>query len=62
MDEIAKILNVDEATTQTPGWFTVRTAAIKNVITKMTPDELRQLDMEVEEVGKQGNNEELKKR
>jgi hypothetical protein len=62
MDEIAKILNVEEATTQTPGWFTVRTAAIKNVIAKMTPEELRELDMQVEETAKIGNNEEQKKR
>jgi hypothetical protein len=62
MDEIAKILNVEEATTQMPGWFTVRTAAIKNVIAKMTPEEVQGLNMQVEDTAKMGNNEEQKKR
>lgn len=62
MDEIAKILNLEEATTQTPGWFPVRTQAIKNIIEKMTPEEVRKLDMEVEETAKRGNKDELKKR
>ena len=62
MDEIAKILNLEETTTQTPGWFPVRTQAIKNIIEKMTPEEVRKLDMEVEETAKRGNKDELKKR
>ena len=62
MDKIAKILNLEEATTQTLGWFSVRMQAIKNIIEKMTPEEVRKLDMEVEETAKRGNKDELKKR
>jgi len=62
LEEIAKILNVKEAMTQTPGWFSVQTWATKNIIAKMTPAELKALDIVVEEQVRVGNDDKLKKR
>ena len=50
MDEIANILGVEEATTKTQGWFAAQTPAIKNIINKMTGEELTALDIKVEEI------------
>ena len=50
MDEIANILGVEEATTETQGWFAAQTPAIKNIINKMTGEELTALDIKVEEI------------
>lgn len=62
LEEIAKILGVEKATTQTPGWFAARTPAIKNIIARMTAEELRGLMREVQEWAKKGNNDEVKRR
>jgi len=62
MEEIATILQVDEATTETPGWFQAQTPAIKNIIDRMTPGELDGLGAEVEAIGKTGYDENLKRR
>ncbi|KAF8876020.1 hypothetical protein CPB84DRAFT_1752522 [Gymnopilus junonius] len=50
----AKILNVETATTETPGWFTAQTQAAKQVIQQMTPGELKELNNQVIQVGKKG--------
>ena len=50
MDEIVNILSVEEATTETQGWFAAWTPAIKNIINGMTGDELTALDIQVEEI------------
>ena len=62
MHEIVKLLKVKEAMTQMPGWFPLRTQAIKKIIANMMPEELRELDREVEYRAKKGNTEEQKKR
>ena len=62
MAEIAKILGVDVATTETPGWFVARTRAIKNIMGNMTSEELISLDAEVESFLKTGYNEGQRKR
>jgi hypothetical protein len=62
MVEVAKILKLDEATTRTPGWFSARTPAMKNIIDRMTQEELRELDLEVEDMTKKGYDEEVQKR
>jgi hypothetical protein len=62
MKEIGTILDLDEATTGTPGWFPARTHAIKNIIAKMTPDELHELDAEVERLSKNGYDEKQQRR
>jgi hypothetical protein len=62
MDEIATILGEDKATTATPGWFSARTPAIKNILAGMTGEELIALDAEVEAISKQGYSEKVKRR
>ena len=48
MREIAKILGVVVATTETPGWFVAQTRAIKNIMGNMTSEELISLDAKME--------------
>ena len=64
MAEIAKILGVDVAMTETPGWFVARTHAIKNIMGNMTSasEELISLDAEVKLFLKTGYNEGQRKR
>jgi hypothetical protein len=62
MKEIGTILNVNNATTETPGWFAARTPAIKNLINNMTEDELNALNVEVERYSKKGYDEPQKRR
>jgi multimeric flavodoxin WrbA len=62
MEEIGKILNVDKATTATPGWFSARTTAIKNIVDRMSPDELTELDGEVEKLKNTGYDEKHQRR
>ena len=50
MDEITNILGVEEATIKTQEWFAAQAPAIKNIINKMTGDELTALDIQVEEI------------
>ena len=57
MNEIANILGVEEATTETQGWFAAWMPAIKNIINKMTGDELTALDIKVEEIALHGYDE-----
>jgi hypothetical protein len=62
MEEIANLLEVDHATTETPGWFSVRSKATKNIIQKMSPEELEELDEEVEKIASKGYNEKIQRR
>ena len=62
MNEIANILGVEEVITKTQGWFAVQTPAIKNIINKMTGDELTTLNIQVEEIAVHGYNEILQQR
>ena len=62
MDEIANILGMEEVTTETQGWFASRTPAIKNIINRMTGDELSALDIQVEEIALHGYDEILQRR
>ena len=62
MEEIRRILNVNNMTTETPGWFAARMSAIKNLINNMNEDELNALNVEVERYSKKGYNEPQKRR
>jgi hypothetical protein len=62
MQEIGRLLGVDNVTTKTPLWFTKHMQAIKHLIEDMTTDELNSLDIEVEEVRKKGYNEKQQRR
>jgi hypothetical protein len=41
--EIASLLGVPEATSNTPGWFEVRMKALGNMLARMTPEEKEEL-------------------
>ena len=62
MEEIGKILHVDEATMETNGWFLARMPAIKNIIDRMSPDELTALDAQVELFAQKGYEEKHQRR
>jgi hypothetical protein len=39
LEEISRLMGVDEATTSTPGWFKFRTKAAKAILARMTKEE-----------------------
>jgi hypothetical protein len=53
-NEIANILNIDSADTNTPGWFQLRTKASKNILDKMTEDERKILEDDAQRMQKEG--------
>ena len=59
MQEVATIMNLKVADTNTPGWFTHRTTAAKNILNKMTNAELNALRKVSEEMAGKGFPEEL---
>jgi len=52
--EIAALLNMESANTQTPGWFEMRMTAMKNILNKMTEDEKSKLQEEADRMAKEG--------
>jgi hypothetical protein len=61
-EEIGNLLGVEDATTTTPGWFEMRTPAIKNVFNSMTAAEKAVLDAEQEKMTGEGYPEQKKRR
>jgi hypothetical protein len=61
-EQIGKILNGNNPTTETPGWFSARTPAVKKIIDKMTQDELNALDAEVTQLSRKGYDENEQRR
>ena len=62
LQEIAHLLGAEQADTTTPGWFPKRLPAIRNIIQGMSPEELAQLDVDVERINKKGYPDEVKKK
>ena len=62
MKEIGVILDVKNATTQTPGWFVARTTAIKTVRDRMSQEEIVAFKAEIEALSKEGYDEKHKRR
>jgi hypothetical protein len=60
--EIASILGVGTADTNTPGWFQLRTKASKNVINSMTDEELTDLKNEADRMEKEGLPQDAQRR
>lgn len=52
--EIASILDLDSADTNTPGWFQLRTKASKNILNAMAEDEREALEKEAERMQNEG--------
>jgi hypothetical protein len=62
LNEIGIILGIDEVTTATPGWFEQRSLATKNIIEKMSKDELEDLDEMVSSIAEKGYDEKIQRR
>lgn len=60
-DEIAKLLNVEEATTSTKGWFEKRLPAIHNVLENMSAEESAEIDVEVDRISNGGYPDEVRR-
>jgi len=52
--EIAAILNVELADTQTPGWFEMHMTPMKNILNRMTEEEKSKLQEEADRMAKEG--------
>lgn len=59
--EIATILGIDSADTNTPGWFPLRTKACKNILNAMSDDERQKLEEEADKMRKEGLPEDVKR-
>ena len=55
--EIADILGMEQADTNTPNWFSHRMVAMKNIIERMSSGELAELDKEVAAIAAEGYSE-----
>jgi hypothetical protein len=53
-EEIASIMNLDSADTNTPGWFQHRTKASKNIINRMSDEEKKKMKDEVDKMRENG--------
>ena len=62
MKEIGAILDIENATIQTPGWFPARTTAIKTVRDRMSREEVGAFEAEIEALSKEGYDEKHQKR
>jgi hypothetical protein len=60
--EIGNMMGVEDATTNTPGWFQMRMPAIKRVFDSMTEVEKAVLDSEQERMMGEGYPEQTKRR
>lgn len=60
--EIASILNLDFADTNTPGWFQERTKASKNILNAMTDNERNALENEAERMQNEGMPPDVQRR
>jgi len=54
LTEIAAMLNMESANTQTPGWFEMRMTALKNILNKMMEEEKSKLQEEADRMAKEG--------
>ena len=61
-EEIAVILNIDNANTSTPGWFQLRTKASKNILDSMTEDETKAIEEEADRMHKEGLPQDVQRR
>jgi hypothetical protein len=62
MKEIAVLMGGENASTNTPGWFELRTAATKNILERMTNAEKDDLRRKGEDYAKNGMPEHLQRK
>lgn len=60
--EIASILGLDTANTQTPGWFQLRTKASKTILNSMTEEDRNNLENEADRMQKEGLPQDVQRR
>ncbi len=61
MEEVAKVLGLETATSRSPGFFAARQKALLKMLARLTEIELKALDAEVERISREGNPEEVKR-
>jgi hypothetical protein len=54
MNEVAEVMGLEYANTNTPGWFPYRTTATKNILDNMSDARKNKLQMEAEKFAKIG--------
>jgi hypothetical protein len=59
--EIARLLGVPSANTNTEGWFSKRMQAMKNILRTMSDEEAEELQREQKRIGTQGYPEHIKR-
>jgi hypothetical protein len=62
LNEIATVLGLEYADTNTPGWFNYRTTAIKNILTHMSEARKNKLKAEAETFAERGLPEEVQRK
>jgi hypothetical protein len=62
MEEVANIMGVDIADTNTPGWFSKRTKAAKNILDRMNDSEMEKLRREVDAMATEGLPKEVQRK
>jgi hypothetical protein len=62
MKEVAVLMDLDYADTNTPGWFKHRTAAAKTIIDNMPDPEKCKLQMKAQEMAQEGFPPELQRK
>ena len=61
-DEVARMLGVEEVDPSTPGFFTTRMPAIKNILARMSLEEKVELDRERDKMSNEGYPEDSKRK
>jgi predicted DNA-binding transcriptional regulator len=56
LHEVATILKVDTVTTSTPGWFGYRTQATRQILEKMSKEELEEVEIVRKRMASEGNS------
>jgi hypothetical protein len=62
LKEIGRIKEMDEVDTNTPGWFELRTAATKNILSKMSDTQKEDLRKSGEEMAEKGLPDHVKRK
>lgn len=62
LEEIADIMDLEAADTNTPGWFAHRMQAMKNILDRMSEEERRELKQEAERLGAEGLPEDVQRK
>jgi hypothetical protein len=62
MNEVAEVMGLEFANTNTPGWFAYRTTATKNILDNMSKARKNKLQMEAEKFAEKGLPEDVQRK